>query len=144
MQQGNPSGCQVPSPCPVFLLLGNDKTILALFVIPYGANVIPHLLLHLHISLEGLVGSYIHKTRKDVVGFRCCPNSRLGVLLLCCEPGHFLEQAEGKKTSDLFCREGTKCLCKSSLHILPECTGGRTEVTAGSWETQSSGTAFWE
>lgn len=43
------------SPCPVFLLPGNDGSILALPVIPYGADVIPHCLLHLHISLEDLV-----------------------------------------------------------------------------------------
>lgn len=59
-------------PCPVFLLLGNDRSVLALLVIPYGVDVFAHLLLNLCLPLEDLVGSCIHTALKGVVGFKCC------------------------------------------------------------------------
>lgn len=58
------------SPCPVFLLLGNGGSILALLVLPRWTGVIPHLLLHLHILLEDLVGSCIARALKGGVGFQ--------------------------------------------------------------------------
>jgi len=93
---GKPLGHWLSSPCPVFLLFGSDGSILALLVIPYEADGIPHLLLNLHISLQDLVGSCTPITLQGVVGFGCCPNPGLEHCSSAVSQGTFLFKQKEK------------------------------------------------
>lgn len=98
---GKPLGHWLPSPHHVFLLLGNNGSVLLVIL----ADVILHIILHLHVSLEDLVESCIPTALKGVVGFRCCPNPGFERCSSAVSRDTFLNKQKEEKCLDLFYNE---------------------------------------
>lgn len=99
-----------------------------MLVIP--ADVIPHIILHLHISLEDPVESCILTALKGVVGFRHCANPASEHCSSAVSQDTVLNKPQGKTCLDLFYSERQQML----LQKQPPCATREYRETEGTKE----------